>query len=534
MTESSPTDGPASFETVGPEDAPRERRSRRRVLVGGVVLAVVTALGAGAYAAWSFLDGGGPQPADVLPSSTVAVLSVDLDPSAGQKIAALRSLRTFPALRKSLGLNAQDDLRKFAFDKVMDQSDCHGLSFHDDVLPWLGKRAALAAVDLGQPDPAPVVALQVSDRQQAQRGFQALVDCTHPQDFGFAVGDDYLVASDSAAHAQAVLARGVKSPLAEDAAYRRWTDAAGDAGVLSFYVAPGAARYGERLFDDLDSNLFDSRGGFTFDGGGSTPSGPATDARPALEHFRGLGGTVRFSDGGMEVSVVGSADTALKRVTPAGPEIARLPADTAVALGLGGGNGLGAQLVDLFGLVAGFVGGHDQAGADLADDVQTLLSGTTTLSLGGHAPHSLSDVSGPDDVPLGLVLHGDAAKIKAAIARIEDHIGLHLSDVPIAVQDSGDKVALSTGGYGDELLKDGTLGSRGGFRDAVPQADRAGEILYVDFNSPWRDALARELTVEGGRSAADFDDNTAPLRALGLSSWQDGDVFHGLLEVTTD
>ena len=124
-------------------------------MIAAVAVAVVAVLGGGAYAAYAFLSGGGPQPADVLPASTVAVVSVDLDPSAGQKIAAIKSIRRFPALKKSLGLHPDDDLRKFIFDKLVHEADCPDLDFGQDVKPWLGKRAAFALVDLDEHDPTP-------------------------------------------------------------------------------------------------------------------------------------------------------------------------------------------------------------------------------------------------------------------------------------------------------------------------------------------------------------------------------------------
>jgi hypothetical protein len=523
------------FETVGPETG--SSGGRPRTVLAGVVVVVLALLGGGAWAAYSFLDGGGPQPADVLPSSTVAVLSVDLDPSAGQKIAALKEIRKFPALKRAFGLHADDDLRKFAFDKIARHGDCRGLDFADDVEPWLGKRAAIAAVDLGAPNPSPVIALQIDDKAKAQLGFRALVDCTHPQDFAFAVGDDYLVASDTAAHAQAVLDRGAQKPLADDAAYQRWTGETGDAGVLSFYVAPHAADYAARLFDDLGGNLFDSgRGSFTF----TDPASPsAADdsgaAKDLLAGFEGLGGTVRFSDGGMELAVAYGGIHQLEDAPVVGVEVGNLPGDTAAVLGFGASKSGVARMVDQLDGNRDPSSAEDETGLKLPDDLVTLLGQAVTLSLGGHAPRSLDDLSVPDNLSAGLVVHGDAAKIKAIISTLEDHLGFQLSDVPIAVQDSGDKVALSTGGYGSTLLKDGDLGSKGAFRDAVPDADKASAVLYVDFDSSWRTLLVDAATDgEGSRSASELRANTEPLRSLGLSAWQDGAVTHGLLKVTTD
>jgi hypothetical protein len=232
--------------------------------------------------------------------------------------------------------------------------------------------------------------------------------------------------------------------------------------------------------------------------------------------------------------VAGGGVDQLQGLATIGPDVSDLPADTAAAVGFGVGKDYAQQLVEAFTGLADLTTLEDRTGLHLPDDLQTLLGSGVTLSLGGHAPHSLSDISGPEDVPAGVVLHGDPDQIQAVIAKVEQHLGMQLSDIPMDVQGSGHKLAISTGGYGPELLKDGTLGSVSGFRDAVPEAGKAGAILYVDFDSAWRDAVARELTKEGGTSEADFDANTKPLHTLGLSSWLDGDTFHGLLKVTTD
>jgi hypothetical protein len=263
---------PTEFETLGPEGP--SAGSRRTAIIAAAAVVVVAVLGGGAYAAYSFLNGGGPQPEDVLPASTVAVVSVDLDPSAGQKIAAIKSIRRFPTLKKSLGLEADDDLREYIFDKIIDEGDCKNLTFDKDIKPWLGKRAAFAGVDLGDDTPAPALALQISDPDKAKAGFEAVVKCGDPQGFAFVVGDDYLIASDTTRHAQEILDLGKKHPLADDAAYQKWTGEAGDAGVLNFYVAKRAARYAVDLLDQLSQ-------GFTrsLTGDDSTDSDPLDSGR---------------------------------------------------------------------------------------------------------------------------------------------------------------------------------------------------------------------------------------------------------------
>lgn len=527
MSDDSPTEHTTTFgpfETVGPEES--SGGSRRVTVIAAVAAVVVAVLGGGAFAAYSFLSGGGSQPADVLPASTVAVVSVDLDPSASQKIAAIKTIRKFPALKKSLGLEADDDLREFIFDKITAAGDCGSLDFDKDVKPWVGKRAALAAVDLGEKDPVPAIALQISDQAGARKGLDALVKCTDPQEFAYVVEGDYLIASDSAAHASAILDKGTKGSLADDATYQRWTDEAGDRGVLSFYVAPKAADYLGTLVDDMGPGVL---------GLGTDPTGAGSldSAKNALDGFKGLGGTVRFADGGMELAIAGSGIQQMKSFATVGPEVGDLPADTAVALGFGVDKDFAQRMVDQM------VNGEDplsqiehDTGLDLPGDLQTLLGRGITLSLGGDAPASADDVQNVEDVPAGLVIHGDADGIRAVIAKIEDHFDVHLSDVPIVVDTSGDRVALATSAdYAGDLLKAGRLGSEDDFRAAVPDADRATGILYVDFNSKWRDSLIHLAT---GAEKDQADANTAPLRSLGLSTWQDGTVTHALLKVATD
>jgi hypothetical protein len=533
------------FETVGPEGP--TAGSRRVAVIAAVAVAVVAALGGGAYAAYSFLAGDGPQPADVLPASTLAVASIDLDPSAGQKIAAIKTIRRFPALKKSLGLQADDDLREFIFDEVVKESDCKGLDFDKDVKPWLGKRAAFAAVDLGEDDPAPAIALQVSDAAEAKKGFDAIVECTDPDDFAYVVGDDYLIASDSAEHAKAILDKGRTSPLSDDAAYQKWTGEAGDAGVLNFYVAKKAMDY---LVDELEGfgggfdedfeGSFDEESGAEFEQSAAIDD-PGDTMKDQLKDFQGLGGTVRFADGGMELSVVAGGLKDVTHAATVGKQVGDLPKDTAVAMGFGVPDNYAELLVDQLNGMFG-AGSDDlvteaekETGLDLPEDLQTVLGDAITLSLGGEAPTDVDDLDDPANIPAGLLIHGDADKIKAIIAKVEEHLGMKLSDVPVSVEGAGEKLALSpSSDYASELLKAGDLGSDDGFDEVVPEADRASGVLFVDFDSPWRDTIVDAIAEDSADDAEEFDENTEALESLGLSAWYDGGISHLLVKVTTD
>jgi hypothetical protein len=538
---------PSDVETVGPEE---RRPPRRGAVIAGVAAAVAAVLAGGAYAAYAVLDGGGPQPADVLPASTVAVVSVDLDPSAGQKIAAIKSIRRFPALKESLGLDADDDLREYVFDKVIEEGDCTGLDFDDDVKPWLGKRAAFAGVDLGGKTPVPAIVLQVSDAAEARKGFDAVVKCTDPEDFAFVVGEDYLVASDSAEHAQAILTKGKEEPLADDPAYQKWTGEAGDPGVLGFYVGKRAADYADDLLDELSGGFTQGITGENFsdagegedpsDGFGDDAPGGSSDALGAaddlLQGFEGLGGTVRFAGGGMELSVAGGGIDQVRGLAEVGKHIGGLPGDTAAALGFGVSDDYAEEVVGQL-ESDGFVSeAEEQTGLSLPEDLQTLLGDSLVLALGGEVPDSLDSLDGPEDVPAGIVVHGDPEKIKAVITKVEEHLDWHLSDIPVVIDSAGDKLVLATSDdYASALLEDGSLGSTGNFDDAVPEADKASGVLYVDFDSGWRQLVAEMAGEEEGSAAAkEVEENTEPLRALGISSWENGGVTHLLFKVTTD
>src|SRR3954451_2220506 len=103
------------------------------------VLAVVVA-GGGAIVVYRTLSGGGPQPDKYAPASTFAFAKVDLDPSAGQKIAAYRFAHKFPSsvTKKTKSI---DDMRDHVLQMLFKDSDNPQIDYDHDVKPWLGARA---------------------------------------------------------------------------------------------------------------------------------------------------------------------------------------------------------------------------------------------------------------------------------------------------------------------------------------------------------------------------------------------------------
>lgn len=508
----------------GPEPEKAGRGTRRTALVvGGTVAALL--IGGGAFAAWQLLAAKGPAPEEALPTTTVGVVTVDLDPSAGQKVAALRAVRKFPALKGKVGLKDDEDLREFTFGKLQEEGSCEGLDYEDAVKPWLGKRAALAAVDLGDDAPAPALVVQVTDAAEARTGVQRLIEkCGDPgEDFGFTTTDDFLIVSDSEAHAQEIAKAGADKPLSDDASYQKWTRELGDAGVVNFYVSQKAATY----LLDLGSEELGEMG---------APEAEAMQS--ALEDFEGAAGTLRFADGGLEVATAAGGSERLVADAPVGDQVGALPQDTAVALGFGVPKDMAQtilrQLEEAMGpeLEAQLSQLEAEFGLVFPEDVQTLLGTGITVSLGGDAPESFGAIGSPGDVPIGITIEGDPEKIHEVIGKVEEGAGGDLTQLGVATRDDDSTVAFaSSDGYATALLEQGGLGEAAGFTGVVPEAADSSSILFVDFDSAWIRLLTDEAASAGEEDVAA---NIEPLEALGLSAWRDGDVIRGLLKLTTD
>lgn len=231
-------------------------RPGRAARVGVAAAGVVGVVALGGWAALSLMSGG-PQPDEAVPATALAYASIDLDPSAGQKLEAVRILEKFPALDEKLGLDASDDLRRWVFEES-GLAECPGVDYEEDVEPWIGERAAVAVLPGAEAKdrPSPVLALQVTDGAAAADALGELLACEaahgehggddgggpedHEKQGGFAVGDGYVLLAESTAVAQAAVDAASAAPLAEDDAFARWTEAAGEPGIMTFYVAPDA------------------------------------------------------------------------------------------------------------------------------------------------------------------------------------------------------------------------------------------------------------------------------------------------------
>ena len=552
------TGAPIPTEPAPPTAGSGGRRSRRGWFIGGGVVALL-GVGAGAWAALNFFQQGA-QPSEALPASTVAYVSIDLDPSGGQKIDAFRTLNKFPAFKDQVGINSVDDIRRKVGESILEDTNCTNLTYDHDIDPWLGERAAAAAVDLGGDEPDFVVVVQVKDEGKARDAITALNTCDTEEDpAGFVVHDGWAVVAQSQKVADGVVDATNDGTLADDATYQKWTNAVGDAGVVNAYASPDAGRVlgqelggflGGTFGEDLGTPVPGESSGDSMVEPGAAPSisnssfhattadGAGDPFSDALSEFKGGAATLRFTGDGLEFAMAGDgAAPQLSDLTgnTGGQLVQRLPDDTAAAAGITFKPG---WLTRRYGAMAGIFGSYTspdgayrelsrQTGLDVPDDIETLLGSGVTFSMGRdfdiEAAENSDDGSG---LPVAATVKGDPAAIETVLDKLRAKTG---DPVFLGSDSSDDLVAIGPSQeYRQHVLAGGHLGDDDTFRSVVPDAGAASSVFYVNI-----DSLEPSI-----RKAAAGDqetvDNVTPVRAVGISTWTDSGVIRFSFKVTTN
>lgn len=496
---------------------------RTGLLAGGGVLALAL-VGGGAWAAMSFFSTGA-QPSEALPAGTLGYVSVDLDPSGGQKIEAVRTLNKFPKFTDVAGLDADADLRQSIFDIVQGAGACPGLDFDQDIDPWLGSRAALAAVPGTDGAPQPVVVVQVTDAGEAATGLTKLQACGESdgargaRDTSWKINGDWAVVAPTAELASSVSNDAATSSLADDPTFQKWTGETGAAGIATLYAAPGAGAAIRTALGQSDS-----------------PLPPEVSSK--LDGFQGVAATIRFSDGAFEMEAAGETPkvvTGLVGGASVADRVSDLPADTAAVLGLSLGDGWAQAALDqaAASLPAGtsvdelLAEAEAATGLTLPKDLQTLTGDGVVLAVGaGLDPETLANSADPTDIPVALKLLGDPDTIGPVLAKVTRSFpaaGEFLGSTP----DDDSVIVGPSADYRAELAKPGTLGQSEDYTSVVRESDSPA-VLYVNIN-------AFEATLETFLSADDeVLANLEPLSSIGMSTSLDGDVSRLVLRVGTD
>lgn len=568
---------------------------RRGLLVAGGVVGALALAGAGYGVYW--LTNAGPQPAEALPAETLAYISMDIDPSGSQKIAALEFLNKFPAFKDEAEIDSQDDVRKWVFDKAQDEAQCANLNFEDDIEPWLGNDVAMAAVDTGEEDPAVVMVVGVTDQSDAEHGLEKLRNCAVGGDAGDASGDqtggwavsgDWAILAESDTVAQHVVDLAEEGTLADDDTYQKWTDQVGEPGVMTLYAAPAA---GDDMLDFLESegsNFFgddpfvheDTQTSQTFP---SPPSmtdrparpghhphrGPGTQSsamfedgiderygdpvgadvspygessvvpdptRRALEDFQGAAMTVRFNDGALEVEVASQNTVADWPSATTGTDVmATLPSDTTAALGVGFSDGWLRTYVDA--MVDRLGMGEDVSTDDLFEQASQETGLNVPDDVETLAGNSLAISIGGDFNPEASFESGDSLPI-----------GVKIQGDPAAIEKVLDKLR-------DQGLDDGGVltSQTSGTMVALALTEDYRSELILDGGLGQTQTYREVMPAVPAQSALyvnfdagddwltgladgdpDVEENLRPLSALGASGWIDGDITHAVVRLTTD
>jgi len=526
-----------------PLAAPPKQRNRRRIALVTAGVVTTGALVGGGVFAWNAFFNQGPQPAEALPSTTLAYVSLDLDPTGEQKIEAIKTLRKFPAFRDNVDIGDQDDVREKVFDAMQDDGVCTDLDYDDDVASWLGDRIAAAVIDQGEGEkPAPVVVLQVRNQDDAEKGLDKLVSCGNDEVGGgsssgfpdgtdkseetdelggYAFNGDWVVIAETEKIAQNVVKDAEDKGLTEDEDYQKWTDAVGDPGVVNMYAAPEAGR---ALTDVLSSE--------------SMP----TEFGDMLDEFPGGAATIRFEDGNLEMETVtgewaGSWNSIVS--DQGATAMSSLPDTTAVAFGIGFKAGWVQETIDQMReliekdsdmsvdeAIAEF---ESETGLSVPEDIEALGGESAVVAFDGDFESGAFQDEDITRIPVGARIEGDPEKIEAALDNIRAQAG---ADGDMILSKSVDGAVLVSGNpaYLEKLAEGGNLTDDDTFGDLVPHADDASTVFYVnlDANDGWLDDLLVEL-----EAPQDVRENIEPLKGLGLSSWKDGEELHSLLKVTT-
>jgi hypothetical protein len=265
----------------------------------------------------------------------------------------------------------------------------------------------------------------------------------------------------------------------------------------------------------------------------------------AMAEFPGMAGVVRFADGDVELEFAGGVtESALMSYDALGggdrgdDVLATLPESTAVAFGLGFGEGWGQawldQMAPMLESMSG-MGAEDaiaeletQTGLKLPEDLETLVGESLAIAVDDSIDAGVLGGGDPSGVPAGIKIKGDPEAIEEVLDKIRAQMGEAAQFLVSRTEGDHVLVAPNTD-YLETLAEDGGLGDTDTFGEVVPEAEDSAVVFFVDFDANnWLDELV------GSFGDDEVSENVAPLRALGVSSWLDGDESHSLVRLTTE
>lgn len=506
---------------------PPPRRSTRRVVALGVAGLMVVGVGGGVAWAAGQLSGGGAQPAEVLPADAVAYVVLDLDPSAGQKLAAAEFFRAFPDLR---GRVSEDgDLRRDLFESVAPDLGLGELDWATEVEPWVGDRVGVALMPpAGAPEDAPatepefLVALQVTDEAAARATISDVGAASGGASPGLVIRDGYALMSLDQEVTERLSDAAAASNLGADADFAADMDSLGGRGIASLWVDLDAA--GSLLSGALGSGLGGPELAEGLAGGVGGAGGDTAGVQSLIEeaYQGGLAATVRFDDGAVELVMQGNrqADTDLF-AGEASVDLAGLPSSTAAAFGIANGEG---ALTTGWARWAEQMAALDSAGysveemeQEVEEELGIAVPEDVAALLGSELLVALDREGLPDEPAVGARLTTDADRAESVLDRLESAVATAGGDEPPVVRARTDDglVLASSEDYAARLGEEGGLGDSDVFADALPEQEDADIVVFADV-SVFVELFADDLVAEDRET---FD----VLGGFGLTMSSDGE-----------
>ena len=484
------------------QPAPAPRRGRTAALVGGIL--AIVAVGAGGAYAFAQAGGGGAGPESVMPANTLAFAKVDLDPSAGQKLDAIRFIRKFPAAQ---GVVKEDsDLRKVIFKGIQDDGQLKDVDYAKDVEPWLGQRIGFGAVPGASADaePTPVIALAVTDEGKAEAALPKVAKAAGGE---CQLLEEYALCTEGSGKLDGIVSAAKKGSLADSANFTKDMGDLGEDGIASAWF--DAKQLGEAAKSLTPGSVL-----------GLSPSGvaPATSGRVAM--------ALRFDGAHLELAGHSNGSPLSFAGTDKGTDIANLPKGTLAAVGVANA---GAQLKAAWPSIEtalkgaageqefadGLAQAQDALGVKLPDDLYAALGSQFSVVFGGLG-------EGQSDFRIAAVTNGD----KAVLQKLADAAGQGMGAGGLTLKSGDDRTIVSlSDGYADEVAKGTGLGDTAGFRDAVKDADSARVAGYVD--------IAGLVAAFKDEMGADEAKNLSGLSALGFTVSGEGNSADFSLRLTT-
>jgi hypothetical protein len=483
-----------------PQSTP-SARGRTVALVGGIV--AIVGLGAGGAWAWQQVGGGGAQPESVMPASAMAFVKVDLDPSGGQKLDAIRFARKFPKAKDEV--REDSDLREVVIKGLQKDGQLEGVDYAKDVEPWLGKRLGLGLVpgkDAAS-KPVPVVALAVSDTEAARKSLPKLAASL---DGECQVLDDYALCTEQGnGQLAAVVAAAQKSSLSDNATFTKDMGDLGEDGIAAAW------------FDA--SKLSKAVGGLGTSGLMALPTKASAAGHGAY--------ALRFDGPNLELAGrVNGLSTEIVPGSTGTTGLTGLPKDTLAAVGVANAGeqlrsawpGIEKSLKSLAGeqeFADGLAEAQDALELTLPEDLFKALGTQLTLAFGGMG-------EGHGDPQVAIVTDGD----RAVLQRLAELGGEQTTGAPLTLKQAGNRSVLAlSDGYADSVANGSGLADSDTFKAALPDAAKAKFAAYADIAG-----LVAEFKDEASPEQAK---DLAPLSALGITATGTGDHAEFRMRLTT-